>query len=146
MVECFKNGLIVQGIFHDWSKFTWKEFKAYSDHFYGKNEEKYKQISKSKEGYAKTEDEDDDMFNDAWLHHVHNNPHHWQYWVMVNGNGDKPLEIPVKYRKEMLCDWIGAGKAQGRFWKSEVRDWYHSHKDTIKMAENTRQWIELQLK
>jgi len=145
--ECFKEKLYLQGIFHDWTKLTWKEFSAYANHFYGEgNEAKYKAFANTKGGYAKTDDETDSVFNDAWLHHVHHNPHHWQYWVMINGNGDKPLEMPMKYRKEMVCDWIGAGRSQGRGWKNEVSDWYNAHKMSIKLGQETKKWVEERLK
>ena len=145
MVECFKSGLILQGLLHDWSKFTWSEFKAYTNHFYGPNEQKYKDMAKSKGGYSKGDDSPDLFFDVAWLRHIHRNPHHWQYWVLIQDEDDnKALEMPMKYRKEMYCDWVGAGKAQGR-WKGEVKDWYEAHKDKMILGTQTRMWVEREL-
>jgi hypothetical protein len=141
MIECFKEGLIIQGLTHDWVKFTWGEFKAYANHFYGPNEQKYKEMAKSKGGYSKLDDLPDPLFDAAWLHHIHHSPHHWQYWVV----GEDVKEMPMKYRKEMYCDWVGAGKAQGR-WDGEVKDWYEAHKEKIILGKQTRMWIERELK
>lgn len=44
----------------------------------------------------------------AWLHHIHHNPHHWEYWV-IPGRG--PIPMPEHFVREMVADWIGAGRA-----------------------------------
>lgn len=31
--------------------------------------------------------------NYAWNHHIHSNPHHWQYWI---------IPMPLNY---IICDW-----------------------------------------
>lgn len=147
MIECFKEGLIVEGIVHDFSKFSLLEFRAYANHFYGKNENIYKIISK-KNGYSKDDDPIKDIdFDRAWVHHIHNNPHHWQHWIMAeNGSREVVLEMPYKYIVEMICDWRAAGKAQGRFYKSELREWYNSHKDGIVLGPQTRRSVESKIK
>ena len=36
----------------------------------------------------------------AWLLHIHRNPHHWQYWVLINDNpeeGENLIEMPYNY-------------------------------------------------
>ena len=55
-----------------------------------------------------------------------------------------------KDRLEMICDWVGAGKAQGHFPKggdrfTEVRKWYIKHKDKMNLHSNTRKWVENKL-
>ena len=53
----------------------------------------------------------------AWLHHRGRNPHHWEYWIDNLSSGGEALRMPYKYVVEMLCDWIGAGKAYvGKEW------------------------------
>ena len=47
---------------HDLSKYSEEEYKAYDLYFYGTKTEKVKKD-----------------FDYAWLHHIHENPHHWQY-------------------------------------------------------------------
>ena len=60
-----ENQIKQQLLDHDESKWSEEEYGPYDEYFYG-----------SKDNI--------DEFNYAWLHHIHNNPHHWQYWVLVN--------------------------------------------------------------
>lgn len=50
--------------------------------------------------------------------------------------------MPLKYAKEMLADWRGAGKAQG---KPDAKAWYEKNKNNMLLHPETRQWIEEQL-
>lgn len=52
------------------------------------------------------------------------------------------LKIPDADAKEMLCDWIGAGKALG---KPETWKWYHANKRNMRLHPETRAWIETEL-
>lgn len=49
----------------------------------------------------------------------------------------KPM--PDVYRREMLADWIGAGKALG---KPNTWEWYEANKDKMKLHPDTRDWVE----
>jgi hypothetical protein len=53
-----------------------------------------------------------------------------------------PDPMPDVYRREMLADWIGAGRAQG---KSNTWEWYEANKDKIMLHPETCEWIEAQL-
>ena len=53
------------------------------------------------------------------------------------------LEMPIKYRKEMLADWCGAGKAQGT---PDTNKWYERHASKMSLGIETRIWIERTLK
>jgi len=46
-------------------------------------------------------------------------------------------------RLEMLCDWIGAGKAQG--FGNNTAKWYLENKDKMKLHPITREWVEMQI-
>ncbi|HRR48610.1 MAG TPA: DUF5662 family protein [Bacteroidales bacterium] len=146
MIECLKEGMIIEGLMHDLSKFSLLEFKAYANHFYGKNRDMYTYISHN--GYSKDDDPIKDIdFDIAWVHHIHHNPHHWQYWVVLeNEKQGVILEMPRKYMVEMICDWIGAAKAQGDFRRSKLKLWYNINKNKIILAQNTRKWIEYRIK
>ena len=87
---------------HDMSKYQPEEYDAYDAYFYGGNRTK------------KVESD----FNYAWLHHIHNNPHHWQYWVLINdGDGIKALEMPENYVYEMTCDWLSFSHKTGNLYE-----------------------------
>jgi hypothetical protein len=92
-------------------------------------------------------DKDEDKFNQAWLHHIHNNEHHWQYWVLIMDDGDTgekgkvvALEMPKVYVWEMVADWWSFSWRSGKL--TEIFDWYDSHKGGIILHENTRKLVE----
>lgn len=71
------------------------------------------------------------MFDRALNYHLKNNRHHWQYWITVNSYGNiTMLEIPQRFVKEMVADWIGAGLAKG---EPEVIAWYEKNREGIIM-------------
>ncbi len=65
-------------------------------------------------------------FELAWLKHQHRNPHHWQYWVLENDDGNTVLiPMPKRYWLEMVCDWYGAGWAiTGKGGWNETQGWF----------------------
>lgn len=57
--------------------------------------------------------------------------------------GTKLLEIPDKYRREMLADWRGAGRAiHGH---DETASWYQKNKSNMQLHPKTRAWVESEL-
>ena len=112
---------------HDNSKYSVEEYEAYDKYFYGGN---------------KTE-EVKENFNLAWLHHIHNNPHHWQHWVLINddpGLGMIILDMPHNYIIEMICDWWAFSWAKGNL--QEIFSWYDARKDYMKLSDKTRKTVE----
>lgn len=111
---------------HDRSKDSTEEYQAYDDYFYG--EKPSKKI--------------DESFNQAWLHHIHANPHHWQYWILRNDEPgpDKFLKIPHVTMIEMICDWWSFGWTSGNL--TSIQKWYNGHKNHIKMNPESRAFIE----
>lgn len=112
---------------HDQSKKDPDEYNAYDDYFYGKNRS-YGVVM---------------AFKQAWLKHIHRNPHHWQHWVLINDEpeeGEVILEMPYKYIIEMICDWWSFS------WKNddltEIFSWYEKHSKYIKLAPKTRKTVE----
>lgn len=54
----------------------------------------------------------------------------------------EPLAMPDVYQREMLADWIGAGKALD---KPNTWQWYEANKDKMLLHPETRAWIETEL-
>ena len=123
---------------HDDSKSSSVEYKAYDEYFYGKKTEEVKK-----------------NFDYAWLHHLHCNPHHWQYWVLKEDDTPasadsmmiKCLEIPDVYILEMIADWWSFS------WKTyiyshdlkdlyEIFNWYDDHILKICLHDNTKKKVE----
>lgn len=146
-IECCKHGLFWIGIKHDLSKFYPSEFLPYAEFFYGKYSNIYNSTNK-KNGYCKPAQTGDPQFDFAWFLHCKRNKHHWQWWVIPDCDGrSKVLPIQEPFLTEMLCDWIGAGKAQGHFSPREdpyqnVRNWYKENSNKLQLAEETRKEIE----
>jgi len=139
-VECVRRGQLWRGLTHDLSKFRPDEFFPYVRHFFG-----FKLDDTETRGYAVRNDQRKDRrFEMAWLRHQHRNDHHWQWWVRILAD-DMTVALPMSEgaRIEMFCDWIGAGKAQGR---PDIRIWYEEEKDSITLHPETRDWIEGQMK
>lgn len=112
---------------HDASKTSPEEYEAYDRYFYGKNR-----------SYEVCQD-----FNYAWLHHIHNNPHHWQYWILQQDDpreGMIVLDMPYNYILEMICDWWALSWKRGNL--NEIFAWYDDHKDYVKLSTHTRRVVE----
>ena len=114
---------------HDESKFSKDEYDAYDAYFYGGNR-----------SYAVEK-----AFDLAWLHHQHNNPHHWQYWCLVDDDpsphSSRALDMPLEYIYEMIADWWSFS------WKNNnlmtIFSWYDEHYDYIQLSKTTRITVDM---
>jgi hypothetical protein len=137
-LECAKRGIVLQGILHDWHKFLPSEFIPYMNYFSGKIKR-----GRNKTGYYKPTDTGDPAFDHAWFLHQKRSFHHWQSFCFPDEDGTIIIKkMPLKYRKEMLADWLGAGKAQGT---PDTAAWYLSNGHKLHVDDETRQWIEKEL-
>jgi hypothetical protein len=116
-IECCKLGIPFLGLVHDMSKFRPSEFFPYMYNFYT--------IIPESDKEKRNND-----FKKAWLLHLKRNKHHRQYWILNNDSGKvECLPIPKKYLKEMVADWIGAGKAITG--KSDLANWFSKNEKMI---------------
>jgi hypothetical protein len=126
----FREGRVLkvsywQLFIHDFSKFLPCEWFPYVRYF---------NIEKNDESLL--------AFDHAWNHHQKANPHHWQYWILVNDSSEpkiQPLEMPDKYVREMVADWSGAGLAITG--TRELSTWYNNNKEKIILHPNTRELV-----
>lgn len=131
-------------LIHDWSKLTPAEWFAYVQAFYGRDIEYYREAARrgvwltGPRGHAWR---NGSAFDKAWLHHQHRNPHHWQHWLLREDDGPtKALRMPEKFVREMVADWMGAGRAiTGRWGCSE---WYAANAEKIVLHDETRAEVE----
>ena len=125
-----------QLLIHDLSKLRPSEWSPYVDYFY-RREGKAKHRS-SGGFYVHGQNE---SFDKGWLLHIHRNPHHHQFWLLRQDNGElKALPMPDRYVREMIADWIGAGKVQGN--GDDVGEWYARNKEKIVLHPWTRSRVE----
>lgn len=98
---------------HDASKFCTAEVTHYARQFHGDRGDPH--------GFAM-----------AWLHHIHNNQHHWQHWVFPDGyepEGSQSeggaMPMPEVFVREMVADWMGASFAYTGSW--DMSDWLNKN-------------------
>lgn len=112
---------------HDESKTQPDEYESYDRYFYGNNRS-YQVVQN---------------FNYAWLRHLHRNPHHWQYWILINDDpelGEIIMDMPINYIIEMICDWWAFSWDKGDL--MEMFKWYDERKNYIKLSEKSRREVE----
>ncbi|NDO20053.1 catalase [Lachnospiraceae bacterium MD329] len=97
--HCFKCGILWQGLRHDLSKYSMTEFIPGARYYLG--DRSPTEAERRTIGYSA-----------AWLHHKGRNKHHFEYWEDYNvvTRRTEPVEMPLKYVKEMFCDRVAAGK------------------------------------
>lgn len=112
-------------IIHDWSKFTPAEWNPYVQSFYS----------------GRPREETKEIFQRGWLHHLHKNPHHWLHWVLMHEDGTRSaFEMPRSIVREMVADWMGAGRAITGHW--DIEDWYNKSKDHMLLHPMTKLYVE----
>jgi len=138
-IACVSYGLWWRAIKHDWSKFLPCEWEPYATSFYNKDGSKRDWNSRCP--FEKVE------FNVAWNHHQKVNDHHWQFWCLITDDEEpryRPLPMPDNCIKEMVADWVGAGRAIiGRI---EVCEWYAKNSAKMTLHPDVRKRVEELLK
>jgi hypothetical protein len=137
-----------QLILHDWTKFLPSEWFPYVANFYGGPHRPWSEVT----AYEKTHHIDyarrtckegvQGAFDAAWNHHQKANPHHWQHWVLLKDDGSQiALAIPDRFLREMVADWIGAGRAMGKG-KADAPAWYEKNRHKMTLHPATRARVE----
>ena len=125
-------GIPIRGFLHDFSKFHPVEFFESVKYYTGTSSP----IDKCKEvnGYSK-----------AWLHHKGVNKHHYEHWQDNFDNGGVPLCMPYKETVEMLCDYLGAGRAyngKNFSFKKEYDWWKNKSSKPLKMHQVQKDFFD----
>lgn len=111
---------------HDLSKWSLEEFGPYAIHFCGGGDVKH--------------------FVPAWLHHIHNNPHHWQHWIFPDGYAPDGsgvesgvVKMPNRFALEMVADWMGASKAYTG--SEDMTKWLWENMPRIRLHSETAEYV-----
>lgn len=99
MINCFRIGLIRQGLTHDLSKYSPTEFWVGAKYYQGTRSPNA--AERERNGYST-----------AWIHHKGRNRHHYEYWTDLSPvtRQYEPVEMPRRYFAEMIMDRIAASK------------------------------------
>ena len=132
---CFKAGIPWRGIKHDMSKFSPIEFLESVKYYQGNRSP----IDRCKEvnGWSK-----------AWQHHKGRNDHHYEYWMDDFDHGGKLLKMPPECAIEMLCDYLGAGRAYSGdlfSYANELKWWKNKSQNPLAMHPVTKMFISFEL-
>lgn len=142
-IECCKRGIPLRGLLHDWSKVLPSEFIPYTNYFY--NSDGKVKHENGGVGYCKSDDTGDKKFEFSILLHIKRHDHHWQSWTIAKNAGTAINVFPMsdKARKEMLCDWIGAAKAQKT---KGVKAWWIKNRNNLYLHHKTKKWVGDEIK
>ena len=85
---------------------------------------------------------DDPEWPSAWNHHIHNNPHHWEYWITPGGEGkdDEIVQMPDKYVTEMVADWLGSGRAYTGSW--DMAEWLSNNLYRVRLHPESMRTLD----
>jgi hypothetical protein len=125
------TGIPIAGITHDMSKFSPTEFWEGVKYYQGNRSpiEACKEIN----GYS-----------EAWFHHKGRNKHHYEYWVDNLDCGGTPTKMPYRYAKELICDYIAAGRAymgDDFTYQMELEWWYRKLEKPLAMHSCTKAFV-----
>lgn len=127
---CPKVGVSLwRGLTHDLSKFLPSEWGPYVRAFY------------QPDGSRRPRSKNSVEFDLAWNAHQKRNPHHWQYFLLRRDDGEViALWMPEEFAREMVADWIGAGRAITG--KDDVSEWFEKNREKIVLHPMTRSLVE----
>lgn len=136
MRMCFACGLYYQGLMHDMSKYSPREFIVGAKYYQGDRS-------------PNNAEREDRGFSSAWLHHKGRNRHHYEYWLDYapdpqNGVRLIGMYMPVRYVVEMFCDRVSASKTyKGDAYKpTDPLDYYTRGKVDGMIHERSRALLE----
>ena len=134
---CFRAGIGFQGLFHDLSKYSAKEFWPGAAYYQGSR--------------SPTEAERETIgYSAAWMHHKGRNRHHLEYWTDLNVETKRyePVRMPIRFVKEMFCDRIAASRTyKGKEYQNHFPLDYFLHSNARKrMHPDTAHLLEGWLK
>lgn len=134
----FKAGLKTKAplwrlIIHDWTKFMPSELPHYGRQFFGKAD-------------------DAEGFIHCWVKHQNRHPHHWEYWIPRTGHNrcvppypdNMPIPMPMWAVREMIADWLGAGRAYEGQWPDLCEwTWLIKNRGKMRLHQLTQTRIDL---
>lgn len=120
-------------LIHDWTKLLPCELPHYQRQFFGG--------ANNPAGFIR-----------CWLHHQNHNPHHWEYWIPRTGHSrcdppysdGEPIVMPEWAVREMIADWLGAGRAYEGCWPDPYNwTWLKQNRPRMQLHAGTKMWIQV---
>lgn len=126
--HCFACGLYWQGLIHDLSKYSFAELVPSIRYYQG---------YRSPYTYQK----EIMQYSDGWLHHKGRNKHHYEYWYDTRNHVYQPIDMPLCYIIESVCDRLAACKnyEKERYTNQSAYAYFHRSNDAQNMTAYTSQ-------
>ena len=128
---CFKCGLYKQGLTHDLSKYSLTELLPSIKYYQGDRSP----LDQERDIYG---------YSKAWLHHKGRNKHHWEYWYALLQNGFDPIEMPINYLIESVCDRMAACRLylKETYTDASPYEYFMQNKDRLYMHPSSAKELE----
>jgi hypothetical protein len=136
-IECCKSGIPIRGFFHDIDKYLPKQFIPYAKFHFNKDGSRINRRDAT--GYYDGLNCGDNEFEMSLFLHFRKSKHHDVSWVIPHRGTYKIFPMDDKSILEMVCDWKGAGKANGT---PDVIGWYKVNGNNQLLHEETRAKVE----
>ena len=137
--NCFRVGLYWQGLTHDLSKYSPREFWRGAKYY---------------QGYRSPNDAErkETGVSLAWLHHKGRNRHHFEYWIdyVLKPDGSVTMggcKMPLRYVAEMFCDRMAACRIylKDKYTDAAAYDYFKRSLDHILIHPETAAELEKML-
>lgn len=131
-INACKVGIPFQGLKHDLSKYTFKEFISSSKYYTGK----YSPIVNERLSEG--------LYSSIFNHHTNLNKHHYEYYVDYYKGDIVLIQMPFKFSLEYVIDVISASQTYlGKsFKKDEPLKFFLRFESTILMHSMTIEYIK----
>jgi len=131
-LNCTKCGFFFQGLIHDLSKYSFKEFIPSCKYY---------------QGYASPVFEErfhDGLYSKIAIHHTNRNRHHFEYWVDEFMGDIILIKMPYKYAVEYVCDVIAASQVYNnkKYTTNLPYDFFSSRCDHYLMHPMTKEFVK----
>lgn len=142
MLECFKKGIYLRGLLHDIDKYLPYQFIPYANYHFNSDGSRINRRDST--GHYDAFESGDTEFEMSIYLHWRRSKHHWESWVIPHNDSKyKVFPMDMTTIKEMICDWKGAGKANGT---PDIIKWYKANKEKLILHPDTREIVENLLK
>ncbi len=133
--NCCKLGIPFHGLFHDLSKYSFKEFWPSTKYYRGVGSPILNERKVS-------------TYSSIWNHHTNRNKHHFEYWIDLCNNYIFIRPMPFKYSLEYVADVISASKTyNGKSFKPDMPlNYFLARKHTYLMHSATKEFVEILFK
>ncbi|MBN1585732.1 hypothetical protein JW899_05210 [Candidatus Uhrbacteria bacterium] len=128
---CWREGLYLRALTHDWSKLLPNEFGPYSRYW-------------ACGGWTASVNCPETVrrdFREASRRHKRRHWHHAEHWVMSDGkNKERVMDMDRESIIEMICDWESLLLSGAR--ESGARQFYRNKGRDMRLSKKTRETLE----